>query len=147
MGIGNLLMGDDGLGIHAVRLLGKVELPENVELMDAGTAFIDAVDRMGKVENLVIIDAVKGGKRPGTVYRFTIDPDSHEEYSPSIHGLSVISTMKFALAEYPCSVCVLGIEPGVIDWSMELSGTVTRAMPILIDAVLNEIGCIQGPTD
>jgi hydrogenase maturation protease len=139
MGIGNLLLGDDGLGIHAVRELGRTDLPDTVDLMDAGTAFLDAVSEIGDVTKIVIIDAVRYGKKPGTVYRIPIDPGRRPSDGVCLHGFSVIDTMKLARSKLPETVVLLGIEPESIDWTMELSHTVSKAMPLLIDAVLHEM--------
>lgn len=140
MGIGNVLMGDDGLGVHAIRELEKTELPGNVEVLDVGTAFIDALPHLNHRQQIIVIDAVKAGKTPGTVYRIEVDPGSYTQESPSIHGMSIINMMLFARCALPKTITLLGIEPDVIDWSMELSPCVSAAKPLLIDAVLREIG-------
>ncbi|MBU1169711.1 MAG: hydrogenase maturation protease [Proteobacteria bacterium] len=139
MGIGNLLLGDEGVGVHAIYELEKVRLPHGVKLLDVGTAFIDAVSHMNHIDKLIIIDAITCGKKPGTVYRIPITPDSFTSYSTSIHGMSVIHMMKFAQCSLPDTVSFFGIEPEVIDWSMEISKPVAESMPRLINAVLSEI--------
>jgi hydrogenase maturation protease len=139
MGIGNLLLGDDGLGIHAVRELGRADLPDTVDLMDAGTAFLDAVSEIGDVTKIVIIDAVRYGKKPGTVYRIPIDAGRRPCDGACLHGFSVIDTMKLARSKLPETVVLLGIEPETIDWTLEISDTVSKAMPLLIEAVLDEV--------
>jgi hydrogenase maturation protease len=139
MGIGNVLLGDEGLGVHAIRELQSMKLPDDVELLDAGTAFIDALSYIGDVRKLIIIDAIKEGKTPGTVYRIQAGHASYTNYSTSIHGISIIGIMKIAQCSLPDTVSIFGIEPEYIGWSMELSNIVKGAMPMLIEAVRGEI--------
>lgn len=139
MGIGNLLLGDDGIGVHALHKLETCRLPDDVELLDVGTAFIDAVSHVEGVMHLIILDAVQGGGPPGSVYRIEVNPDEHTRESISLHGISIINILKFARSGMPESITILGVEPAVIDWSMDLSDSVETAKPLLIDAVLNEI--------
>ena len=71
MGAGNILMRDDGIGVRAIERLKELGgLPEEIDVIDAGTATLDALPLLDGVERLIIIDAVKGGGTPGTIYRF-----------------------------------------------------------------------------
>ncbi|MBN1495724.1 MAG: hydrogenase maturation protease [Spirochaetes bacterium] len=147
MGIGNLLLGDEGLGVHAIRELQNMKLPDDVELLDAGTAFINALSYIGDVHKLVIIDAIQEGKRPGAVYRIQIKHDSCMNYSTSIHGISIIDMMKIVQGPSPDSVTVFGVEPEYIGWGMELSDTIKGSMPLLIEAVCREITTYSKTSD
>lgn len=140
MGIGNLLMGDEGIGVHAVRALSRAALPGDVDLLDVGTAFIDALPHIENRTGIIIIDAVKGGKPPGTVYRIDVNPHGFARESTSLHGMSVINMLAFSGCRLPETITILGVEPDVIDWSMDLSSSVERALPLLVEAVLNETG-------
>lgn len=142
MGIGNLLIGDEGVGVHAVRALSKTPLPDDVDLLDVGTAFIDAIVHVDDRRHIIILDAVKGGGRPGTVYRIEVKPDDYARESTSLHGMSILNMLRFARVDLPETVTIFGIEPEVIDWSMDLSDTVAAAKPLLVEAVLSEIGRI-----
>ena len=70
VGVGNILMGDEGIGVKVVEELRKERLPEGVELFDGGTAFHVLVDDLIDFDKLIIVDAVLGGESPGTIYRF-----------------------------------------------------------------------------
>ena len=142
MGIGNLLLGDEGIGVHAVHELEKCNLPDPVDLLDVGTAFIDALPHLEDGMRLIILDAVKGGGKPGSVYRIEVNPDKYCQESTSLHGVSILNMLKFAKVSIAETVTILGVEPAVIDWSMELSGVVETAKPRLIEAVLREINDI-----
>ena len=139
MGIGNLLLGDEGLGVHVIRKLENTLLPDNVSLLDAGTAFLDAGPHLEAIDKLIVIDAIKGGKKPGTVYRFQLNAETYTNGGSSLHDMSVIEMMKLAQNPLPATVTVLGIEPDVIEWSLNLSNTVEEALPLLLDAVRSEI--------
>src|SRR4030042_7180736 len=71
LGIGNLLLKDEGVGVHVVERLREIPLPENVEVLDGGTAGLDLVDFIGGRKKLIVIDAVNAGEKPGTIYRLT----------------------------------------------------------------------------
>ena len=71
LGIGNILLKDEGVGVHVVRRMKEMSFPKNVELLDGGTAGFDLVDFIGGYRKLIVIDAVNGGERPGTIYRLT----------------------------------------------------------------------------
>ena len=72
LGIGNLLLRDDGVGPHAVRALRARPLPANVEALDVGTAFLDAIPALEGAVRLVVVDAMRAGGAPGTVYRIAL---------------------------------------------------------------------------
>jgi hydrogenase maturation protease len=74
MGIGNLLMGDDGLRVHAARALTQVELPETVAVLDVGTAFLDILPELEDAERIIVMDAMQAHGEPGTIYRFYSRP-------------------------------------------------------------------------
>jgi len=69
IGVGNLLLKDEGIGIHAVQALQELDFPPDVKLIDGGTSpDIIAYTRAG--DKLIIVDAAKAGGEPGTIYRF-----------------------------------------------------------------------------
>lgn len=143
MGTGNLLMGDDGVGIHVIQALRMEEgLPDDVTVIDAGTAALDVLQSMGAVESLIIVDAVKGGGEPGTIYRFS--PEDIAEIPReriSLHQMSLLQTLKTAEmlgAERP-NITIIGIEPGVISPGTSLSPPVLRTIPKIIEQVLSLI--------
>lgn len=67
LGIGNLLLSDEGVGVHVIRALGEVELPVRVELLDGGTGGFHLLGCFGDYDCLVIVDATLNGEPPGTV--------------------------------------------------------------------------------
>jgi len=70
MGVGSILMTDEGIGIRAVEeLLKRYRFPENVEVLDGGTSGIELLSYISGRDYLIIIDAIKSGNPPGTVLR------------------------------------------------------------------------------
>ena len=69
LGIGNVLMGDEGVGVHVVRYLEKEGVPEGVELLDGGTGSFLLLDPMQLARKVILIDATLDENSPGTVRR------------------------------------------------------------------------------
>ena len=142
MGVGNLLLGDEGVGIHLVRKLADLIHYENVKIIDAGTCsdFMSLLDKTP--DKLIVVDAVKTDEKPGTVYRFDInDVDLQAQPIFSSHDTSVSDSLRTMalLGTKPKSVVIIGVEPGVIDSSLDLSPEVETALPAVIDLVIEEI--------
>lgn len=82
LGLGNVLMGDEGIGVHVVRALEKHPLPENVECLDGGTGGFILLEPLEKAGRVVLIDAAADGNPPGTVTRTT--PQFSRDYPPTL---------------------------------------------------------------
>lgn len=142
LGIGNLLLRDEGVGVHLIqRLTERVHSP-NVSLIDGGTTpdVLSLVD--SNVDKLIIVDAAVVGDQPGTIYRFQVDDlDSAAPAPVSLHEIGVVDSLKLmkAFGNRPKAVTILGIEPKVIDYGLELSPELEQTMPRLIELVLEEI--------
>ncbi len=143
VGVGNLLLGDEGVGIHAVRELEKRSLPPYVDVVDGGTAGLNLLDLMIGQQRVIIIDAVDGGAQPGTVFRFSPEEivEDVERLPLSLHQMEVLNVLQLAtyLGQPLPPVVVYGIQPETMDWSTELSATLGSRMDELLHAVLNEV--------
>jgi len=142
LGIGNLLLGDEGVGVHLAQMLTKGELNyDNVEIIDTGTSpeiasFVEGIDK------LIIIDAFKGGGTPGTIYRFNVDDmNLCSAMKLSLHQVNIIDNLRILklLGKQPKSTVVFGIEPRNMDWGLELSPEVEEKMPELKELITQEI--------
>jgi Ni,Fe-hydrogenase maturation factor len=87
IGVGNLLMGDDGVGPAAVERLSARRLPPGVRVLDAGLAVSDVLGTLDPADPLIVIDAVRGGGAAGTVYEVRLDP-APPGPSPAMSGRS-----------------------------------------------------------
>jgi hydrogenase maturation protease len=141
IGIGNLILQDEGVGVHAVRALEGQSLPPHVEVIDGGTATIELLPVIKDAERIIVIDALKGGEEPGTIYR--IRPDDlllAREQNLSLHqvGLLEVLGMVRQLGADP-EVVIIGVEPQEISWGMELTQVVAAQLPKVLEAVLAEL--------
>jgi hydrogenase maturation protease len=139
LGLGNELLGDEGVGVHAIRLLAQKKMPEDTILVEVGTAILDALPILEKAENIIIIDAMKGDEIPGTVYAIDLDHCKGSGCIASMHGFDIFRTMAIAGRTEAPNVKVFGVEPEFIGWSLELSENVSRSLPYLIEGLYREL--------
>jgi hydrogenase maturation protease len=141
IGIGNLLMKDEGIGIHVIQELEKLNLPSNVKLIDGGTS-PDLVAYLQAEDKVIIIDAAKAGGEPGAIYRFKPEDTKRERSALySAHQLSLIESLSMAhlSGSAPEEVIIIGIEPKEIGLGMELSPKIRQKMPKIIEVVKDEL--------
>ena len=89
LGLGNVIMGDEGVGVHVVRGLEKRALPEGVECLDGGTGGFILLEPLENADRIILIDAAADGNVPGTVTRTT--PQFAKDYPPTLtaHDIGV----------------------------------------------------------
>jgi hydrogenase maturation protease len=138
LGIGNYLLGDEGVGVHVARALGQRELPEGVAVVEAGTAFLDVLPEIEKADRILLVDAMEAGGAPGSVYRVPFDQCHHPNMLASLHGFDMSRVLFMAGSHHAPEVTVFGIEPARIEWGTDLSAPVQRAVPLVEEAILNE---------
>jgi hydrogenase maturation protease len=140
VGMGNLIYKDEGIGVHVVQEMKKMELSGHIELLDIGTSTMDLIAYLGGVKKLVVIDAMKAGGKPGTVYKCKPEdliPEGEE--SVSLHEIGLIETLTMAKKMgREIETVIIGVEPEVMDWGMELTKEVEKMIPSIIEAVLRE---------
>ncbi len=144
IGCGNFLRGDDGFGIHLIKELGKLHLPSNVKIIDAGTISIDMLFQMEAVDKVIIVDAVEGGLEPGTIYRLTKEDLASPKANPfSLHELKLEHTLKIGEKilgdKFPAEVIIFGVEAGEVKEGIALSPKVEKSLPRLVDLILQEL--------
>jgi hydrogenase maturation protease len=148
LGVGNILLRDEGVGVKAVvKLQSEYDFSDNVELMDGGTLGLSLLDPICQSDHLIVVDAVKYGHPPGTLYRFTAeDFERRVSYKNSLHQLDLVETLAFAeLLEKRPNAVVVGIEPEDISpWGMELTETVQARLSDMCSKVLEEITAAGG---
>ena len=142
VGIGNYILQDEGVGVHAINRLMEMDFPEGVEIVDGGTHSYYLVDFFCQADNLIIIDAIQAGEEPGTMYRAPLEEMGlkSEENCTSLHQLHFIEAIKMVnLMGYYPRVIVFGVEPQVIDWGLELTPSIAEKLPRLTELVAQEI--------
>jgi len=143
IGIGNLLMTDDGIGIHVVDELKKRKLPQNVEVHDGRTNAFLIMEQMEGADKAVLIDAYKKDGKPGSIYKFEVKPgvDYHgDRLELSLHDLDFMSMLRVGPNVYdlPEDIVVIGVEPERLEVGLGLSETLKKAIPDIIEAVMEE---------
>ncbi|MCS7119380.1 MAG: hydrogenase maturation protease [Archaeoglobaceae archaeon] len=147
IGIGNILLGDEGVGVHLIERLKKEFLPENVELYDCGVSGLKILNILESFERIIIIDALKLGKKPGTIYIFSIDPDYGEDMNrisgmTSLHDLDLTATIQIAKLtgfKLPKEIVVLGIEPKTLEPKIGLSSEVEAAIEKVTNFIIENL--------
>ena len=72
LGIGNILLSDEGVGVHVANELAKMDLPPDVTVVEGGTDGFRLLNIITEADRLIVIDAVRGGSEPGSIYRFDV---------------------------------------------------------------------------
>ncbi|MGD9211471.1 MAG: hydrogenase maturation protease [Desulfobacteraceae bacterium] len=139
MGIGNLLLSDNGVGVHVAHFLSKRRLPAGIDVLDVGTAFFDALPAMEKAERIVIIDAVKAGGKPGDIYRLPFEKSISDPLT-TLHSFDIFGMLDLTDNPNSVQIVLIGVEPEKLDWGIDLSLSVSQVLPDLLDLVCDEIG-------
>src|SRR5512143_3495297 len=132
-GLGNLLLKDDGVGVHAVRAL-QHEVPRGVRAVEVGTAVLDALHLVEWADRILAIDAMQAGGDPGTIYRFGVEDVADRATKASLHEVDLVAALRFLTGGHRPEIAVLGVEPETIDAGLDLSPSVQAALPRLVAA-------------
>jgi len=143
LGMGNMLLKDEGIGVHVAHALQGVSSPDNVELevIDGGT-LPDAPLSFEEADKLIIVDAAQGGGEPGAIYRFRPEEIKLEEkVFTSLHQISVLENLWLMkqFRQKPKDVVIIGVEPEDMSWGLELSAKLQQRIPQIIKLVLEEV--------
>lgn len=143
LGVGNLVMGDDGIGVRVVQeLAARFQFPCGVTILDGGTLGLDLLPHLEGVERLLIIDAVMTGGVPGTLTRMTGDEIPilfASKLSPHQMGLQDLLAVARLLGHEPQEMVLWGVQPAAIDMTMEISPMVAGQMEPLVQCCLDEL--------
>lgn len=141
LGIGNLLMGDEGVGVHVIRHLQRhFHLPQ-AELVDGGTGGFHLLDLLSSYKNVLLIDATLDGKPPGTLS--ILRPKFSSDYPPTLTAHDI------GLKDLLDSLYLSGARPDITlfaisiaacnQLSLELSPEIQAAVPEIAEAVVRHI--------
>lgn len=139
LGIGNILMGDEGIGVHAVRELQHAALPEGTVCLDGGTGGLLLLEPMQAAEHVILVDATVDGAPPGTVHQ--LRPRFSSDYPTTLTAHDI------GLKDLLDALHLLGDPPDVTLFAVsitmpqpmqtELSGTLEAVVPVLVEQVLS----------
>jgi len=161
LGLGNVLCGDDGLGVTAVATVAERHtLPEDVVLLDGGTLGLSLLGWLEAAQDVLLVDAVRTADPPGTLVRLEgedVAPAVRERLSVHQIGVADLLDALRLLDAWPRRLSLLGVVPERISLGLGRSPAVERRMPDLIEAVVAEIrdrgypvvarGCDEAPVD
>lgn len=143
LGIGNLVMGDDGVGVLvAQRLLQGYRFPDNVEIMDGGTLGLDLLPKLENITNLIMVDAVETGEKAGTCVRLCgqeLPIALQTKVSPHQMGLKDLLAVSELMGHSPKEMVLIGVQPGSIEMEIGLTAEVEAQLEVLISSVLSEL--------
>ena len=143
LGLGNVLLGDDGLGAAAVaRVERNYRIPSGVHLEDGGTLGLSLLGLLAESERVILVDAVRTNNPPGTLVR--IDGEDvmdavRERLSPHQVGVADVLDAARLMDCYPASVTLLGLEPDTIDLSVVRSSAVEAGLDGLVETIVREV--------
>ena len=143
LGVGNLLLRDEGVGVHIATNLQEYPLPDYIEVIEGGTDGFKLFHLIMEADRLIVVDCVKGGDEPASIYRFDIDDFDHfpDIYKTSVHQVSITEVINLSgTMRTPPRTTIIGVEPDEISMSMELSPKIQAKLPKVLEIVLETAG-------
>jgi hydrogenase maturation protease len=142
LGVGNLLLKDEGVGVHVINKMMEMDFPPEVELVEGGVDGLYLMNVVVGTDRLIVIDAVKGGGSPGSIYRFKPeDLVIHTDTSKmSVHQIGILEVIRLStlVGKLP-ETTIIGVEPKSVDMGMELTPEIQSKVPRIIELVLDEL--------
>lgn len=142
LGVGNILLSDDGVGVRVVQKLKALDLPQTVQVEDGGTCGLDLMQYLEGVSRLIVIDAADFKLPPGTIRRLEgadVPAFLAQKISPHEINLPELLFSAKLTGIYPQQVIIFGVQPGSLDTSLELTPPVAAQVDRLVDLVLQEM--------
>ncbi len=144
IGLGNILMQDEGVGVHAVKAVQeRFAVPPELDIVDGGTAGLDLLPFLEDRDRVLLVDAVDFGKEPGFI------GELENEAIPALFGKNKASLHHVGLAEVlatarlldilPREICLIGIQPQAMDLGLELSELLQQHLEGLIARISNKL--------
>ena len=143
MGVGNILFTDEGVGVRVLEKLNEqYEFPPNVSVVDGGVLGMNLLGTISEADYLIVIDAVRNGQAPGTLYRLEgEDIPKRVLAKNSLHQVDLLEALTFcqALDKHP-QTRIIGIEPEDIKTvGLDMTPTVANKMQAMVEMVILEL--------
>lgn len=147
IGIGNPLLGDDGVGVEVIKEMERLKLPEYVRLYDGGVGGLSLVGLIDGHREAIFVDALEMGLEPGSVRQ--LDVEMLQSLKPrlrySLHEVSLRECLPFLqLADNPPKITIIGIQPRRVGPGIGLSPEVRGAVPKVIKIIRKGLGVRDG---
>lgn len=141
LGIGNYLMGDEGVGVHFINRINKAQFPENISFIDGGTGGFTLIPYIENHPKVIIVDATMDGKEEGTIT--LLKPRFSDDFPISLSGhnfglkdmVEILSMLETMPEIYLYTITILKMEP----MSMNLSPKVDAAIEKVTEQVITQI--------
>ena len=142
LGIGNILLGDEGVGVRVIEQMEGIVPPDDVELVDGGTGGADLLEIIAEREKVIVIDAVEADREPGDVLRLSVeDLFRPVQARMSLHEIGLAESLIMAkqLNCAPKEVVIFGVKPKSTECGLDLSKEVAACVPKVIELVFEEV--------
>ena len=143
LGLGNILLGDEGVGVRVVERLQELyEFPQEVQVLDGGTLALDLLPYVEDADRLLVIDALEMGAEPGAIARLEGDEVPaflSIKISPHQMGLADLLAAARLRDVYPEQLVLWGVQPGAMRPGLALSSSVVAQVEALVNRVLAEL--------
>jgi hydrogenase maturation protease len=148
LGIGNILLGDDGVGVRVVDALrelagrGDVALPRGTQLVDGGTRGRALLPWLDEARAVLLVDAADVAGPPGTVRVLRgseLAPTPTREVATHATGVDDLLAAARSAGVLPAAVAMVGVRPAALDTGLELSDAVRAALPTAVAATIDEL--------
>ena len=143
LGIGNLVMRDDGVGVRVVQELQRsFRFPENVKVVDGGTLGLDLLPLLEDATHLILVDAVEIGAKPGSLIRLTgqeLPIALQTKLSPHQMGLKDLLAVSELMGHSPGEMVLIGVQPRSVEMGVELTAEVEVMLEEVVAKVLLEL--------
>ncbi len=144
LGAGNLLLSDEGFGVHFIRHLQEnYSFPHDIEFFDAGTLGLMLMHKIEEAERVYIIDTLSTAGAPGQIFRYTKQefmlnrlPLKLSPHQAGIQEMLFVSEMRGCCPE---NIFLLGIVPASVQPGIELSPVLQERLPELARQLVNEL--------
>ncbi len=143
LGVGNVLLRDEGVGCRVAEEFLRRTLSPDIEVIDGGTMGMELMWHLEGREKVVVIDVVRAGEPPGTIFRFRPDEiqAAHDPKTMSFHQLGFLDILK--VAPYTGTplpdMVIIAVEPKDISIGDTLTPEIEAKVPTLIEQVMSEI--------
>ncbi|HJV66775.1 MAG TPA: HyaD/HybD family hydrogenase maturation endopeptidase [Geomonas sp.] len=143
LGIGNLVMSDDGVGVRVIQeLASSFNFPEGVAVVDGGTLGLDLLPQLEGVDRLLVVDAADFDLPPGTISRLSgeeVPVVLETKLSPHQMGLKDLLAVASLQGIAPAEMVLWGVQPERLEMGIDLSPPVAAAVDPLVQSVLSEL--------
>jgi hydrogenase maturation protease len=143
IGLGNVALSDDGIGVHAVdRLCTRYELPADVEAVKGGTSGLLLLPLIADANRAIMIDAIDTGAPPGTLLRLegeAVGSAFAGALTPHDVGLTDLLAAARLTGNWPGRLVVIGVQPACVDVGTDLSPPVGAVLDALVAAIAAEL--------